>query len=287
MAKLSIGEVISDTIVVTGEWLVRALPLGILAAIGGGMGAYGNAMENIGLPRPGYLWGGLILEFAASLLLGAAILRGILRKDWRGPLGARLGQDEGLYFVSSLAIMVIWLLILLIVMLPVVLACMVILAGSGIDLDTLSSSVGWARIAGTPAWYGGLLVFILGLFTVIALMMRSIPYAAGSIDRRKIVAMEAFQWTKGNTLRLLAIFVGLFIPLMVIMWVGARLTGLLAAGIGEAANTVILPTKAAHQIPLLSFESLFSLPGTVAFVVLSAEVYRRVRPDAVDPRAFD
>lgn len=119
-----------------------------------------------------------------------------------------------------------------------------------------------------PMFFLCVFVFAIGIAGLVALMMRGAAYAAASVAERRIVAMEAFNWTRGSSLRLMAFGGLILIPIAV-------------ANIGISQASQHLQPQSAPVIMLAGF-----LTGVVLWLskltalALSAEVYRQFRSSA-------
>ena len=259
---------VSETLRLTLKWLPRAIPLGLLSAA---LGATSTYADNMGYyfesPQPELYWGAFVTGCLVEVILVAALLRGMLRNEWRGLTGAQIGVDERNYFVSSIATMLIWFISVVIVLLPVIMCCLAVFAVSGVDLELLSSQDGWNEIALTPR-YISMGIFVFGLIACIAVLARLAPYAAGAIDQRKVVAMEALKWTKGSTIALTLAQ----IIILAIVFVFAGAVSWVIYEISFRLN--LLQDGVLMNLPLLTLESLLFLPFSVAMAAFSVAVYR-------------
>jgi len=291
MAKLNIGEVVSDTFVTIAEYFVRALPLGLVIALMTGVQMYYNTNPFV---NPGAVfWIATLIGMVASLLLVTALLRGMVRDEWDGIANIKLGRDEANVLVSGILYSLLWMLIALAIFVPLVLACMAVMFGGGFDFQRAAD--GGEAVAAqvftdflmTPGGILTLILFTLGLLAIFAAAMRGAAYSAGAIDQRRVVALEAFSWTKGNTLRLLAITAGLFIPLYIVAWVGDRIGNLFYTFVPELFGGTASFMSPLQLISAGTIKGLFLLPITIGGAALAAEIYKRVKPDAVNADDFD
>lgn len=292
MVKLKIGEVVSDSIVTAGEWALRALPFAILVA---GVDAASSYIEMQGF-NPNLevaAWALLIAGFVLEVVFGGVLVRAMLKGEWRGLFGLTPGRDLIFYSVSYLLYLLLIALVFLAIALPVVLACMGIMAGAGFDYETafgdmlvfeqmfvdfLSGPAGWATLG----------VFLFGLLAWIAIALRGLAFGVGAIAQSRVVALEAFGWTKGNTLRLMAIWLGILIPVIVLIFVGNRLGGgIFQAMTGNTIGQLWASPSFLQAMPGLFVQALFKLAYTFLGAAMAVEVYKRIRPDEIRAEDFD
>lgn len=269
---MNVGTLISETFSLTGKWLPRALPLGLLAAAATAFADYADNMGYyFGTPMPGLYWGMFCASIVVDTFLAAAILRGMVRGEWTGITGAQFGMDEANYALSAIATLLIWLLSIVIVLLPVVLSCLLVIASSGVDLELLAESGGLDDIPLLPRAIS-MSIFVFGLAVCIAVLARLAPWGAGVMAQKKIVAMEAFSWTKGHTLSLtcaglviLTILIAFYVAIFFLVYPAAERADLLQDGV-------------LMSLPLLTLSNLAYLPIFVSGAAFSMVVYRGVQP---------
>ncbi|MEL6567820.1 MAG: hypothetical protein AAFQ22_05330 [Pseudomonadota bacterium] len=141
------------------------------------------------------------------------------------------------------------------------LAAFAIMSGSGFDFDAASANPEaydeeLAKYQETPGWQLAMAVFLVALLLFLGAVARALPFAAASIIEGRIVALEAFNWTRKQGARLLialAILTGPAIGLAA--W--ARFS--LSAGIGAFVQALAVTL------------------GLIAWIALSAASYRLLR----------
>lgn len=97
-------------------------------------------------------------------------------------------------------------------------ASLAIMAGAGYDFSAEDQAAAMTAFQQTPGWQLCLVCFgLAGLFFVAA-ALRSLPVLAASLHESRVVALEAFMWTRGYLKTLIpAAFVLLGIPVVLII----------------------------------------------------------------------
>ncbi|MEO0465754.1 MAG: hypothetical protein AAF216_04370 [Pseudomonadota bacterium] len=143
--------------------------------------------------------GSLAWPFAGAVVFAALVITAcvlVLRME-------RLSWSGGLGTAPKLAVsMVLTLLILAFLGLLAVfgssLASLAIMAGAGFDFSAEDQAAAMEAFQSTPGWQLCMVVFGLAGLVFLFAIVRSLPVIAASVRDNRIVAMEAFGWTRGR-----------------------------------------------------------------------------------------
>lgn len=138
-----------------------------------------------------------------------------------------------------------------------------IMAGSGFDFDLASQgSEGFeqamAAYQDTPGWQLSLVVSLLAVALFAGAVARSVPFSAASAKERRVVALEAFNWTRKRAV-LLACGVSVFVAVPAGLAVAS---GGLPGPLGQVAA------------------GAFAFAAIAGWHAVSASAYKRFAPEA-------
>ncbi|MEO0817220.1 MAG: hypothetical protein AAFX86_07905, partial [Pseudomonadota bacterium] len=141
------------------------------------------------------------------------------------------------------------------------LAAFAIMSGSGFDFDAASENAEaydteLAEYQETPGWQLAMAVFLVALLLFLGAVARALPFAAASAKEGRIVALEAFNWTRKQGARLLIALAVLTGPAIGLAAWG-RFS--LSAGVGAFVQALAVTL------------------GLIAWIALSAASYRLLR----------
>ena len=208
----------------------------------------------------------------ALTFLGVLVLvvwqAGTLRAMTSGAATFRLGGEEIKYVIATVLYSIILAFGAVIILFPVIMATMALWALVSFEFEGPEMSqeefiASFEAFQAHPLFALCVLVLIAGLCAIAALAMRGSGYAAACISKRRVVAMEAFNWTRGNNLFLLAL--GLTVALPVILLIGP---------IGYAASMMQSEATAARLLSAF-LTALVIWPVSLAALSLSCEVFAR------------
>jgi len=180
------------------------------------------------------------------------------------------GPREGKFVMSNFLYGVILIFGATIILLPIILAALALMALVSFDPDAVKptseeTAAAWEAFRSHPLFAICVAIFAAGIAAIAAMVMRGIAFAAASIAERRVIAMEAFHWTRGQSLRLLIAGFVVAFPFIVL-----NLGGSLAASHLQTMG------RAAHLLG--SFLAALTLwPGFLAALAVSAEVFERFR----------
>ena len=121
-------------------------------------------------------------------------------------------------------------------------ASLAIMAGAGYDFSAEDQAAAMTAFQQTPGWQLCLVCFgLAGLFFVVA-CLRSLPVLAASVREGRVVALEAFMWTRGNLTTLIpSAFVLLGIPTVLVIHgsLSSAVTAPYKFGVGLALALII------------------------------------------------
>ena len=206
----------------------------------------------------------LLVSFVGLIIWEAAVLRQLTGA------GYAAGRTELRYTVSLFLYAIILILGVVMILFPVILSTMALWALVSFEFDgpeptqeELTAS--FEAFQSHPLFALCVLIFFLGIAGVFALVMRGAAYAAASVSEGRVVAMEAFQWTRGRTLYILGAGFLVLAP-FVLLTLGAVSIG---ANLDSGGTAARMAGSALVAIALWPF--------MLALQVLSAEIYRLFR----------
>lgn len=197
----------------------------------------------------------------------------ILRAMTGGEVKSDLGMASFKYALSNILYAIIIVFAAVIILLPVILATLALMALVSFDPDLpkpteAETEAAWLAFRSHPLFYVCVAIFAAGLAGLFTAAMRGIAFAAASVAERRVVAMEAFHWTRHRGLFLLGVGLGVLVPFLVMVGGGVA-----------AMETSRASSPAANLFGCLIF-ALTLWPALLAMMALSAEVYERFRaPD--------
>lgn len=206
---------------------------------------------------------------ALAMTLAALALYYSIEKGAQPVNGDRLrafGQRTPLLFVSLLLIGFILVFLAVMTLMASGLGAFAIMTGSGFDFEAIGASndpqaafnVALEAYQQTLGWQVVLGMFLVALFLFFIAVARSLPVVAASAMEKRIVALEAFNWTRKQGLKLfVAGLVFIALPL--------------AAAISSA---VVLNATVA-----LLFAALFTAGAIIGWAALSRASYQLLRPE--------
>ena len=134
----------------------------------------------------------------------------VLRKMTGSARASAFGLQELRYAVSFLLYAIILMFGAVIILFPVIMATMALWALVNFEFETPEPTqeelaASFEAFQAHPLFIVCVAIFMIGLAGLFTLMMRGRAYAAASIAEQRIVAMEAFNWTRTHGLFLLAV----------------------------------------------------------------------------------
>jgi hypothetical protein len=152
---------------------------------------------------------GLIFGALAALASGVAFF-------YRGASVGEAFRLMGLLAVSLLLSFLVMLFLGVVTLLAVCIVTFIIMAGSGFDFDAAGESQqAWdaALLAyqSTAGWQLAMAVFLFGLAVLVVGLARSAPQVAASVQEGRVVALEVYNWTRKQGVRLFAAALAVFV----------------------------------------------------------------------------
>lgn len=152
---------------------------------------------------------GLIFGVLAALAAGVAYF-------YRGENVGEAFRLIGLLAVSLLLTALVMLFLGIVTLMAVCIVTFIIMAGSGFDFDAAGQSQqAWdaALLAyqSTAGWQLAMAVFLFGLAVLIVGLARSAPQVAASVQEGRVVALEVYNWTRKQGVRLFAAALAVFV----------------------------------------------------------------------------
>ena len=229
--------------------------------------------------------GGLIISLALSTVAGAiffaAVLRRAVRNEATGPFGLAFGADEVRLIGVSLSLLVMIAPIVLLVALVLFVTVLGRVAGSPQELQTLLADPDrFSRVVAERLGPTGEAAFSLFVFLVCAiviwLLVRLVVINAATIGERRIVIFQAWTWTHGNFLRVLAAIVLTSLPAVILSYF---LSALLVTLTGGAS-----PTSPIGVFLVGGFSGFVGAMSEIPALALAAHLYRGLRPTDFVPK---
>lgn len=209
----------------------------------------------------------LLTSFVFLIIWEVAVLRALTVAEHYTPV-----RSELRYATSFLLYVIILIFGGVFILFPVIMATMALWALVSFDFEAPEQTqeeltASFEAFQSHPMFAICVLTFAVGLAGFLALLMRGRAYAAASVAEQRIVAMEAFNWTRTHGIFLMAVGILVMSPFAA-LWV---------------FSSIMLPQAASASASGLAFASIW-LAITfwllmLALQVLSAEVYQRYRPD--------
>lgn len=221
--------------------------------------------------------------FPSSTQVNAALISLVLLVIWEVVvLRAMAGGEryapvrtELRYATSFLLYVIILIFGGVFILFPVIMATMALWALVSFDFESPEPTqeeltASFEAFQSHPLFALCVLVFALGIAGFFTLFMRGRAYAAASVSEQRIVAMEAFNWTRTHGIFLLTVGGIVLLPLFAL---AIFLAAMLPSGVDVSAN--VLGTKSMLMAIVLWANML-------ALQALSVETYERFRPDVSD-----
>lgn len=210
----------------------------------------------------------LLLSFVLLVVWEVAVLRAMT-----GSESYTAARTELRYATSFLLYAIILIFGGVFILFPVIMATMALWALVSFDFETTEPTqeelaASFEAFQSHPLFAVCVLIFGLGIAGFFTLFMRGRAYAAASVAEQRIVAMEAFNWTRTHGLFLLAVGILVLLPFALLCALSGAL--LPAASEVSAGHLAISCLLVALSIWLLM----------LAVQALSAETYQRYRRDA-------
>lgn len=253
------------------------------AAYAGGIYAAFIAGFGPGVAASGSTFGALIIQLGlscATVVAIAPVFRLALRQESVGLAGIQVGADELRLLLAQLAVLAIVLFIVLVGSFALVLVAMSLAASSGVSLEALQNDPEALVQAMGPM--GALLISLIGFAIIAALLWASVRFCLAqpaAIGDRRVMVMGAARWTKGNAWRILAAYLLLGAPLVILsMMLGAILK--LTTGV-DPSDVRTWATAAPSVLAGASFiyGALSFLIVSVPLAAMSAYLYKGLRPN--------
>ena len=219
-----------------------------------------------GPARPVAFWGNAVAAGAVfAALSGWGLVFGVLAAlasgvafFYRGESVGEAFRLMGMLAVSLLLSALVLFFLGVVTLLAVCMVTFIIMAGSGFDFDAAGESQqAWdaALLAyqSTAGWQLAMAVFLFGLAVLVVGLARSAPQVAASVQEGRVVALEVYNWTRKQGVRLFAAALAVFV-----------IPGGLAALI-----CYLVPER--YETPLLIVPSVL---GIYAWCSLSAASYK-------------
>lgn len=232
-----------------------------------------------------------IVTMLVMLVFSAGVLRHAIRGEFSGPIGLSLGADE-------LRLLGVWASLALIfgiggsfVAFLVMVAVMMVVAGSGVDIEQASTDPeAFMQALGGSIGGGGALVLLVLFFALFAAMIfiwvRLMLVQAATIGERKMMIFQTWGWTKGNFWR---VFAAAFLLAVAASIVSSIVVGVLSVLIGGSAS-------AQNALMGLSAPVLFAIGGisgimngftSILMLALVAHLYQGLRPGQAQASVFE
>ena len=213
----------------------------------------------------------LIVSFVLLVVWEVAVLRRMTTAKRYAPV-----RTELRYAASFLLYVIILLFGGVFILFPVIMATMALWALVSFDFESSEPtqeelSASFEAFQSHPLFALCVIVFVLGLAGFLTLFMRGRAYAAASVAEQRIVAMEAFNWTRTQGLFLLGVGFLVLLPFAALLVLVS--TFLPAASSASASGLATASLLLAGSIWLLML-------GVQA---LSVETYQRFRPQNSAP----
>ncbi len=208
----------------------------------------------------------LLLSVVLLVIWEVAVLREMTGAENYAPV-----RTELRYATSFVLFMIILIFGGVIILLPLIMATMALWALVSFDFESAEPTqeeltASFEAFQSHPLFALCVLVFASGLAGFLAFFMRGRAYAAASVAEQRIVAMEAFNWTRTQS--------------MFLMWVG--LLTLLPFALLWSISIMLLPTAASSATGGLAIASILVAVTfwllMLALQSVSVEIYERHRP---------
>ena len=213
----------------------------------------------------------LLVSFVLWVVWEVAVLRSMTGAKTYAPV-----RTELRYATSFLLYLIILVFGGVFILFPVIMATMALWALVSFDFESPEPTqeelvASFEAFQAHPLFAVCVFVFIVGLAGFLALFMRGRGYAAASVSEQRIVAMEAFNWTRTHGLHLMGVGFLVLFPFVILMLLAAALMP--ATVSGSEGWLAVASIAAAISVWLL----------LLAMQALSAETYERYRPGLSAP----
>ena len=234
-AQTSISGLVADTLRRARLFMPRLAVLSLIT----------SALLYFSLSLPA-VWGGFIA--ALVCLNGMQMLVACQLKRVGSPARTAFEWQAFLRLAGSVFLLLFVLgFLLLLTLLTTTLVVIGVMAGSGFDFD-LAGQAGegfeqaMAAYRQTPGWLICQGVFLFGLAAWVYAVARALPFLPGVLLKSRVIALEAFSWTRGRGVKILGALVAVMTLPVLIAFAAASVPGdsdwgrrlLLAAGLVPA-----------------------------------------------------
>lgn len=259
-------------------YLVRALVIGAMNA------AIFSALNGGAIPLDLI---GSILGFAITIACMALTLRLALGGEIKGAAGLQFGMDEarlmaahGIYFALFMFLGFIAMFLAFVLFVPVV--AMQLPDLSSIENDQAAMQVAIEEFFTSPSGiFIGLVYLIVVSIPLLYMSARLVTFPAATLQRKRIMIFETWDWTKGNVWPVMAAMLLSLAPLWLLsmagVFIASTMTGLPIMVGGLTAGEVVLSPMMGFVFGLIT--GVFSIPFTIASAGLSAFMYKGFDPE--------
>ena len=192
-----------------------------------------------GPARRGAFWANALAAGAVFAGLGgwafvlgvAAVLGAALSWFHRGDSVVGLVGQFGQLLLSILLSSTVLVFLGVVTLLAVGIVTFIIMAGSGFDFDSAGQSpetwdAALQAYQASTGWQLSVAVFFFGLAVFLVAVARTLPLVAASVQEDRVVALEVFNWTRKQGVRLfVAALAGLALPVLAIVLIGESVVG--------------------------------------------------------------
>lgn len=219
---------------------------------------------------PGIQTNAALVSFALLVIWEVAVLRAMTNSGTYAPI-----RTELRYAASFLLYVIILIFGAVFILFPVIMATMAVWALTSLDFESAEPTqeelaASFEAFQSHPLFALCVLIFALGILGFFALFMRGRAYAAASVAEQRIVAMEAFNWTRTHGAYLASVGLGALAPFILLVGIAVWLLPVSqSASAGGLAGGSLL-------VALLIWLLILAVQA------LSAETYDRFRPAPTD-----